>query len=163
MIDELTKGPLILVGSSMGGWISLLVAKARAERIAGMMLIAPAPDFTQKLMWDKEFTPEIKKAIMETGEWLRASEYDPEPYPITRDLIVDGQNNNVMDTTLEFSFPVRIVQGMQDPDVPWQHAKKLAEHIKGDARLELVGDGDHRLSRAADIALLEQTLGSLLA
>lgn len=162
VIDQLTKGPLILVGSSMGGWISLLVAMARAERIAGIMLIAPAPDFTQALMWEKEFTPEIKAEILEKGEWLRASEYDPEPYPITRALIEDGRNNLVMDKPLEFDFPVRIVQGMQDPDVPWLHAKKLAEHIRGDARIELVGDGDHRLSTPADIALLEHTLGSLL-
>jgi pimeloyl-ACP methyl ester carboxylesterase len=114
-------------------------------------------------MWDKEFTPEIKKDILEKGEWLRASEYDPVPYPITRVLIEDGRNNLVMDKKLEFKFPVRIVQGMLDPDVPWQYAKKLAETIKGDCKLELVGDGDHRLSTQADIALLEITLGSLLA
>jgi pimeloyl-ACP methyl ester carboxylesterase len=162
VFDALTQGPQILVGSSMGGWISLLLARARPERIAGMLLIAPAPDFTETLMWPG-LPEDAKRQIMEQGEWSRPSEYDHESYPITRALIEDGRNNLILQDRLKFSFPVRILQGMQDPDVPWNHALKLIDAIDGDVRLTLIKNGDHRLSTPRDLTLIEETLAGLIA
>lgn len=162
VFDRLTQGPQILVGSSMGGWISLLLARARPERIAGMLLIAPAPDFTEALMWPS-LPEDAKRQIMEQGEWSWPSEYDHEPYPITRALIEDGRNNLILHDRLKLSFPVRILQGMQDPDVPWNHALKLVDAIDGDVRLTLIKNGDHRLSTPHDLTLIEETLAGLIA
>ena len=157
MIRALTSGPQILVGSSMGGWIALLVARALAElgeteRLGGMVLIAPAVDFTQELMWE-QFSDDIKQEIETTGQWLRPTQYAPEPYPVTRALIEDGRRQLLFGEPIRSHCPVHILQGMEDPDVPWSHAMKLVEHLAADpVAVTLVKDGDHRLSRDEDIS-----------
>jgi pimeloyl-ACP methyl ester carboxylesterase len=152
-IEQLTDGQLVLVGSSMGGWMALLCALALKDRAAAMVLIAPAPDFTQKLMWP-EFSSEQQTEILEQGLTLRPSDYG-DPYPITRDLIEDGKQWALLDAPIGLTLPVRILQGMQDPDVPWQHAYKLVDALESDdVVFSLIKDGDHRLSRDQDIARL---------
>lgn len=159
-IEGLTSGRLVLVGSSMGGWMALLTALAVTPRVAGMVLIAPAPDFTQKLMWP-EFSAEQQAEIMEQGRTLRPSDYG-EPYAITKALIEDGEKWTLLDRPIELTCPIRILQGMQDPDVPWQHAFKLVEALSSeDVVFSLIKDGDHRLSRDQDIARLVQTCAEL--
>jgi pimeloyl-ACP methyl ester carboxylesterase len=161
-IDALTDGPLVLVGSSMGGWMALLAALARRERIAGMVLIAPAPDFTEKLMWP-EFTPRQQEDILKDGLTLRPSDYG-EPYPITRALIEDGRTWQILDAPIDLECPVRILQGAEDPDVPWRHAFRLVEAMSTrDLAFTLIKDGDHRLSREQDIARLLATCAELAA
>jgi pimeloyl-ACP methyl ester carboxylesterase len=151
-----TKGPQILVGSSMGGWIALLlaralVAKSEAARLKGLVLVAPAVDFTQALMWDG-FSADVRRTIETEGKWLRPSQYSPEPYPITRGLIEEGRSHLLLGGTIRTHAPVHILQGMADPDVPWKHATLLVEHLAGDpVLLTLVKDGDHRLSRPEDL------------
>ncbi len=159
-IQGLTKGPLVLVGSSMGGWMALLSALALKDRVAAMVLIAPAPDFTQKLMWP-EFSSEQQAEILEHGMTLRPSDYG-DPYPIARDLIEDGKQWALLDAPIALSMPIRILQGMQDPDVPWQHAFKLVDALESeDLVFSLIKDGDHRLSREQDIDRLVATCGDL--
>ena len=159
--DALTSGPQVLVGSSMGGWIALLLARARPERVAGLIGIAPAPDFTQALMWPA-FSEAQRQTIMQAGILHLPSEYG-EPTPVTRALIEDGKRHAMLDAPIPLTCPVRILQGMQDPDVPWRHALRLVEALQGnDVRLHLVKGGDHRLSRPEDLRLLEETLESLL-
>ncbi|MEO1661063.1 MAG: alpha/beta fold hydrolase [Pseudomonadota bacterium] len=159
-IEGLTSGPLVLVGSSMGGWMALLAALALPERVAATALIAPAPDFTQKLMWP-EFSPQQQAEILEQGETLRPSDYG-DPYPITRALIEDGQQWTLLDEPISLSMPIRILQGKQDPDVPWQHAFKLVDALASeDLVFTLIKDGDHRLSRDQDIARLVKTCAEL--
>ena len=161
IIDKLTEGDLILVGSSMGGWMALLSALARPQRVKGLVLIAPAPDFTEKLMWP-EFSETAQTEIMETGVHMRPSDYG-EPYPITRDLIEDGRKWQVLDDDIAFEGPVRILQGMVDEDVPWQHAQKLVTTITStDLVFSLIKDGDHRLSRDQDIARLKATCAEIM-
>ncbi|MGD0144115.1 MAG: alpha/beta fold hydrolase [Rhizomicrobium sp.] len=160
VLDGLTMGPQILVGSSMGAWIALLAAHARPERIKAMLLIAPATDFTEAIMWAR-FPPEIRAEIMEQGEWLWPSVYDTEPYPITRALVEDGRRHLLLGSPIRLDFPVRILQGMKDPDVPWQHAVKLADTIEGDVALTLLKHGDHRLSTPAELARLTGMLDAL--
>jgi pimeloyl-ACP methyl ester carboxylesterase len=153
VIDALTEGPLVLVGSSMGGWMALLAALARPERARALVLIAPAPDFTDKLMWPA-LTPGQKAEILQQGFTLRPSAYG-EHYPITRALIEDGRQWSLLNGEIAFGGPVRILQGMQDPDVPWGHALALASSLMvDDIVLSLIKDGDHRLSRKTDIARL---------
>jgi pimeloyl-ACP methyl ester carboxylesterase len=153
-----TTGPQIAIGSSMGGWIALLLARALAElgetnRLHGLILIAPAVDFTAH-MWEG-FSEKIRRTIETEGKWLRPSQYSPEPYPITRQLIEDGKNHLLLGGTIRTHAPVHILQGMQDPDVPWKRATLLIEHLAGDpAVLTLVKDGDHRLSREEDLQRL---------
>ncbi len=153
MIDTMTQGPLILVGSSMGGWIACLAALSRAERVAGMVLIAPAPDFTEKLL--KPTLPaEALTALAATGEWLAPSTYD-DPLPITRVLLEDGARWSILDAPVGIKAPVRILQGGDDPDVPWAHALHLAMAIETkDVVFSLIRDGDHRLSRPQDLERL---------
>jgi len=153
VLDELTEGPLVLVGSSMGGWIACLAAMVRAERLRGMVLIAPAPDFTEKLM-GPELGAEARGALETDGVWLRPSDYG-EPYPITAALLDDGARWSILPGPVPIAAPVRILQGGEDPDVPWRHALELAQGLKGhDVVFTLVKDGDHRLSRPQDIARL---------
>jgi len=171
VFDACCRGPQILIGSSMGGWLALLLIRelrrrpppfpppqagegSAAASVAGVVLIAPAVDFTEELMW-KRFTPEIKRELAETGVWKRPSEYSPEPYLVTRQLIEDGRNHLLLGNMIETGCPVRILQGVEDPDVPWQHAKALVARLAcDDVVLTLIKDGDHRLSRPEDIARL---------
>ena len=154
VIDDLTKGDLILVGSSMGGWIACLAAMVRPERVKAMVLIAPAPDFTEKLM-APEIPPDGHAALAADGVWMRPSEYG-EAYPITRQLLQDGGRWSILTgEPIPISVPVRVLQGGQDPDVPWRHALELALAFRGDdVVFSLIRDGDHRLSRPEDLARL---------
>lgn len=161
LIDRLTTGKLVLVGSSMGGWIALLAARARAERVAALIGIAAAPDFTERLMW-QAMSPAERETLLRDGVLHVPSEYGG-PYPITRRLIEDGRSNLLLDGPIAFDCPVRLLQGQRDPDVPWETALRIAERVTGvDVRTILVKDGDHRLSRPADLALLGDTLGAVL-
>ena len=154
VIDARTEGDVVLVGSSMGGWIACLAALARPDRVKGLVLVAPAADFTEKLM-APEIPPEGHAALAADGVWLRPSQYG-EPYPITQTLLDDGARWSILNgAPIRLGMPVRILQGGQDPDVPWRHALALAEAIAGDdVVFTLIKDGDHRLSRAQDIARL---------
>ena len=155
--EQFCSGPQVVIGSSMGGWMALLLARELGRRpagpasLAGLVLIAPAPDFTEALMWDR-FSPDVKKQIETEGVWLRPSQYG-EPYPITRALIEEGRNHLLLGSAIDVGCPVRILQGAQDPDVPWQHAFALAHRLPADdVVLTVIQDGDHRLSRPQDIA-----------
>jgi pimeloyl-ACP methyl ester carboxylesterase len=168
VFEACSRGPQILVGSSMGGWLALLLVRAlrrRAETpaasVAGMVLIAPAVDFTEELMW-RRFTPAIKQELEEKGVWERPSEYSPEPYVITRALIEEGRSHLLLGGMIETGCPVRILQGVEDPDVPWQHAVELVSRLASDdVVLTLVKDGDHRLSRTEDIERLIAAVAEL--
>lgn len=161
VLTRLTEGPQILIGSSMGGWIALLLARRHPARVAGLIGIAPAPDFTEELMWQR-FPEEVRAAITRDGQWLRPSEYGG-AYPITRALIEDGRNHLLLHAPIPLTAPVRLLHGQQDPDVPWQHSLRIAERVTGsDVEVTLVKDGDHRLSTPANLALLGRTLGALL-
>lgn len=154
VVDELTDGPLVLVGSSMGGWLSCLAAIARPDRVKAMVLIAPAPDFTEKLM-GPELSAEAKAAIARDGFWIRPSEYEDGGYPITRDLLEDGARWSILPGPVPIDIPVRILQGGADPDVPWTHALELANALTSDnVVFSLIKDGDHRLSRPQDLERL---------
>ena len=179
VFEQFCRGPQIVIGSSMGGWMALLLAREIARRekspprasqaslssqvspssqasrasLAGLVLIAPAPDFTEQLMWNN-FPLEIQQEIQTKGVWMRPSPYgDGAPYPITRALIEEGRNHLLLGSAIEVGCPVRILQGAQDPDVPWQHAFALAHRLPTeDVVLTMIQDGDHRLSRPQDIA-----------
>jgi len=159
VFEQFCRGPQVVIGSSMGGWMALLLARAIASRdakestLAGLVLIAPAPDFTEQLMWNA-FSDEVREEIRTKGVWMRPSEYgDGTPYPITRALIEEGRNHLLLGSAIEVGCPVRILQGAQDPDVPWQHAFALAHRLPAeDVVLTMIQDGDHRLSRPQDIA-----------
>lgn len=154
-----THAPAILVGSSMGGWVALLTtlrlrASLPQQRPAGLVLIAPAIDFTEELMWSR-MPDAIRETIMREGVWQRPSEYSPEPMPISRALIEDGRRHLLFGHSLETGCPVHILQGMKDPDVPYGQALKLVEHLPHDpVVLTLIKDGDHRLSTPDDIERL---------
>ena len=154
VLHALTEGPLVLVGSSMGSWIACLCALARPQRIAGLVLVAPAADFTDKLI-APAMPPEAKAALVRDGVWMRPSDYDPAGYPITRRLLEEGAGWSILPGPVATTAPVRILQGGADPDVPWRHALALAEAIEGDdVVFTLIKDGDHRLSRDQDLARL---------
>lgn len=166
VFEAFCEGPTIAIGSSMGGWISLLLARALRESslqendsrgkasLSGLVLIAPAVDFTEALMWQR-FPDEIKRQIEIQGSWRRPSEYSQEPYLITRQLIEDGRRHLLLGGLIETGCPVRILQGVRDEDVPWQHAVALVSRLaRDDVVLTLVKDGDHRLSRPEDIERL---------
>ncbi|GAB4070383.1 alpha/beta hydrolase [Ancylobacter sonchi] len=163
VFDRCTHGPQIVVGSSMGGWISLLLARALAargdKRLAGLVLIAPAPDFTEELMW-KAMTPEIRTELVEKGVWYRESEHGSSP--ITLKLIEDGRRHMVLGEPFAVGCPVRILQGVADDVVPWRHAMKLVTCLaEDDVVATLIKDGDHRLSRPEDIDRLLGAVASL--
>ena len=158
VFEQFCRGPQVVIGSSMGGWMALLLAREVARRqndasIAGLVLIAPAPDFTEELMW-KGFSPEIREEIDSKGVWFRPSQYgDGTPYPITRALIEEGRNHLLLGSSIDVGCPVHILQGAQDPDVPWRHAFALVQRLPAeDVVLTMIQDGDHRLSRPQDIA-----------
>jgi pimeloyl-ACP methyl ester carboxylesterase len=159
VLTQVVKQPAIIVGSSMGGWIAVLIAKRWMEagepgKIAGLVLIAPACDFTETLMWP-QFPDAVKAQIMERGVFNLPSAYSPDPTPITRALIEDGRRNCVFGKTFQVGCPVHILQGMKDPDVPFTHALTLVEHLPLDpVVVTMISDGDHRLSRPPDIERL---------
>ena len=156
---------IVLVGSSLGGWIALLLARALAKagdrRLAGLVLIAPAWDMTEKLMWER-MSAKTRAKVETEGVYYAPSNYD-DPYPLTKILIEEGRNHLLAEGGIEVAAPVRILQGMRDEDVPWQHALALMELLKGeDVELTLVKDGDHRLSGPEDLRRLEHTVGALI-
>jgi pimeloyl-ACP methyl ester carboxylesterase len=159
VIERYVRERPIFVGSSMGGWISLLAARHLMEKRsdlapAGLVLIAPAVDMTERLMWSR-FPEDLRRSVQETGVYHRPSAYSDEPYPITWKLIEDGRRHLLLDGPIQTGCPVHILQGMEDPDVPWSHALELVEHLPGDSvSLTLIKDGDHRLSRPEDIERL---------
>ncbi len=159
VLTRVVETPPIIVGSSMGGWLAVLIAKrlmaaGKAGTIAGLVLIAPACDFTETLMWP-QFPEAVKAEIMDKGVFNLPSAYAPEPTPITRALIEDGRRNCVFGKTFQVGCPVHILQGMKDPDVPFTHALTLVEHLPLDpVVVTMINDGDHRLSRPQDIARL---------
>ncbi|MCA8869110.1 MAG: alpha/beta hydrolase [Rhodobacteraceae bacterium] len=160
-ISALTTGKVILVGSSMGGWISLLLARAMPERLAGLVGIAAAPDFTEDSMW-AGFDAGQRQALAENGRVELPSEYDDGPYVITKRLIEEGRQNLVLRTPLSLPFPVRLLQGTADLDVDLSVALRLLEHADGpDIRLTLVKGSDHRFSEPANLRLIRKTIHSL--
>jgi pimeloyl-ACP methyl ester carboxylesterase len=162
VLDTLTEGPQVLVGSSLGGWIMLLLARARPERVKALVGIAAAPDFTEDLMW-AEFTPEQRETIQRDGFLRVPSAYSDEDYLYTLALIEEGRRHLVMRAPIAIDCPVRLLHGMNDADVPWRTSTALAERLASrDVGVTLVKDGDHRLSTESDLALLMATLGPLL-
>lgn len=159
MIDALAGPRPVLVGSSMGGWLALEAALAlqKAGRPPGaLVLIAPAVDFTEALMW-AQFPQAIRDQIKTEGVWYRPSEYDPEPYPVTRALIEDGRKHLLMGKALKFGVPIHILQGAEDQDVPLAHVEKFVAGLaQDDIRMTIIPDGNHRLSREEDIATLQR-------
>ena len=163
VLDEVTRGPQLLVGSSMGAWMAMLLAKARPDLVAGLVLIAPAPDFAQKIMWPG--LPEAAKlAILKDGVWHRPSEFEDEDYPITGRLIEESRNHNLLDgDPIPFTGPVRIVQGDRDEVIPVSHALETAAAFDSDdVQTIILKGGDHRLSKPHELKLLEQTLLNLV-
>lgn len=162
-----TSGPQILVGSSMGGWIALRMVQelrkaGEGARVAGMILIAPAPDFTMELM-EPQLTARHRKELAEKGYIEEPSEYSPEPNIYTRALFEDGVQNRVLEGIIDTHCPVHVLQGMNDPDVPYTHALKLLDHLPADdVTLSLVRDGDHRLSRPQDLDMLVRTTEAMV-
>lgn len=168
VFGKLTCGPQVLVGSSMGGYIALLLLRrlmqtspGQAARIKGLVLIAPAWDMTEELMWNN-FGPSAKAALEKDGVWHRPSAYG-DPYPITRALIEDGRKNLLGRTTWNPGRPVHIMHGLLDPDVPWEHTLDLESILDGDwTRVSAVPDGEHRLSRPEDLAMLFDIIGQMV-
>ena len=164
MLASHGRGPRILIGSSMGGWLTLLLYRqlqrtdpAACQRIRGLVLLAPAADMTSELMWD-QFPDAVRQELDEKGVWMRPSAYG-EPYAITRRLIEDGRRHLMLEEGLDVACPVRILQGDADPDVPAAHAVKVFGCLRGaDVTLTLIKGGDHRLSTPGNLALLRETV-----
>lgn len=158
LIDRLVDGPVVLVGSSMGGWLALLAALARPERVAGLVGIAAAPDFTQ---WG--FTDADKALLRTEGRIEEPTPYGDQPYVTTRAFWESGQALRLLEGEIAIDCPVRLLQGQADPDVPWDIALRTAAQLRSsDVQTLLIKDGDHRLSRDGDIALLIHTVSTLL-
>ena len=164
VLDELTKGPQILVGSSMGGWISLLVALARPQRIASIVTIAAAADFTERLIW-QQLTAAGQERLRREGVWQRPSDYDQQAYPITYQLIEEARQHQLLNQAeIALHCPMRLLHGLQDSDVPWQTSVAIAERLSGNnVRVELIKEGEHRLARPEDLARLHSVLSELVA
>jgi pimeloyl-ACP methyl ester carboxylesterase len=163
VLDELTQGPQVLVGSSMGGWVMVKTALARPQRIAGLVGIAVGPDFTEELMWGR-FSDAQRRELMDKGILETPSEYDDGPYRISRHLIEDGRKNLVLGGDIPIKCPVRLIQGQQDTAVPWQTSLRLAEKITGaDVDVRLIKDGDHRLSRPEDLRRICDMVDDVMA
>ena len=163
VVEQATEGPLIIVGSSMGAWVASHVAIKHPERIAAAVFIAPAPDFTDKLMWPS-FSEEQRNTILSEGKLVSPSDYSDEPEVITLKLIEDGRNQSVMNGSIPINCPVRIIQGMKDEAVPWEHAVEFAQQMQSaDVALTLTKEGDHRLSTEPDLTRLGKVLEALSA
>jgi pimeloyl-ACP methyl ester carboxylesterase len=166
VIRSATSGPQILVGSSMGGWLALLCARAFAQmgetwRLNGLVLIAPAVDFTEALVFER-LSPEARGELERAGVWMRPSAYSDGPYPITRKLIEEGRQHLMFGDTIRTYCPVHILHGMRDEDVPWRRSMTLVEHLAADpVVLTLIKDGEHRLSRPEDLARLQQAIEAM--
>ncbi len=161
VIDRLTEGPVVLVGSSMGGWLALLAARQRPDRVVGVIGIAAALNFTEELMW-AQMTAEQQTTIVSQGYLMRPSAYDEQGYPITWKLIEEARAHQ-LSFPLTFNFPIHLLQGMQDQDVPWQHAIRIIDQWQGaQAQLTLIKDGDHRLSRESDLTALKTAVEQML-
>ncbi|UZK65849.1 alpha/beta fold hydrolase [Sphingomonas sp. M1-B02] len=159
IIEMLVEGPVVLVGSSMGGWIMLMVAKARPDRVVGMVGVAAAPDFT-----DWGFTQAQKLELLQHGRIEERSDYSEQPTITTRAFWSSGEANRMMIGPIAFDGPVRLLQGQRDKEVPWERAARLAELIRSDTvQTILIKDGDHRLSREGDITLLLRAVEDVLA
>ena len=162
VIDRLTEGKLVLVGSSIGGWLMLLATRARPERVAALVGIAAAPDATEDLMWQR-MPFDLRETVITRGAVRIPSQYSEAGHLITKKLIEEARAHLVMRNPLALRCPIRLLHGMADPDVPWETSIALAQHVTGaDVRVTLVKDGDHRLSRPSDLELLLQTLKPLL-
>jgi len=160
IVDQVTQGPLIVAGSSMGGWIMLLLALARPERVRALVGVAAAPDFTEDLVLPGA-TEEQRRDLERQGFWLQPSAYGP-PYPVTKALIEDGRRRLLLRGPIAIDCPVHLLHGQRDPDVPWQTALRLAERLRSeDVTIELVKAGDHRLSTDADIARITGAIDRL--
>jgi pimeloyl-ACP methyl ester carboxylesterase len=163
IVDRVAEGPLVLVGSSMGGWIMLLVALARPERVAGLVGIASAPDFTADLI-EPALTAEQQAALADDGGFMLPSEYDEAPTPITRRLLEDGRQHLLLRAPIAIDRPVHLIHGQRDPDVPWPTSLRLAERLAAeDVTIELIKDGDHRLSRPQDLARITHAVDRIVA
>ncbi|HEX2113480.1 MAG TPA: alpha/beta hydrolase [Alphaproteobacteria bacterium] len=162
VLDRVAQGPQVIVGSSMGGWIALNLALARADRVTALVGIAAAPDFTEDLIWH-DLPTEAQMMLETDGVIYEPSEYSDKPYPITMTLIHEARAHLRLRGEIAIDCPVRLLHGMVDPDVPWKRSLTLAEKLRTqDVRVILVKDGDHRLSREQDLALLTSTVGELL-
>lgn len=162
IIDRLTHGPLVLIGSSMGGWIALLVALARPARTAALIGIAPAPDFTETLIWDALMPPE-RARLLADGVLHVPSQYG-DPTPMTLNLIEEGRTHLLLHAPIPIQCDVRLLHGQQDPDVPWETSLRIAERlVTPHVQLTFIKDGDHRLSRPQDLAALQQLHAVLLS
>jgi pimeloyl-ACP methyl ester carboxylesterase len=163
VLDRVMKGPVLVVGSSMGGWIMLLIALARPERVCGLIGIAAAPDFTEDLLLPQA-TSEQRRALADHGYWLQPSAYGGEPYPVTRRLLEEARAHLVLRNPIPIRCPVHLLHGQRDPDVPWQTALRLAERLESEeVILELIKAGDHRLSTARDLARITAAIERLAA
>lgn len=161
VFEEVTDGPQIVVGSSMGGWMALLLALMRRERVAGLVLVAPAADFTTELLW-KGLTPDARAQIERDGVWLRPSIYDDGPYPITRNLIEESREHLVLGHPIAYDGPVRILHGLRDEAIPVEHVLRTVEAITSDdVEVTLVKNGDHRLSTPADLDKIRAAVDEL--
>jgi len=162
VLDRVAQGPQVIVGSSMGGWIALNLALARPDRVAALVGIAAAPDFTEDLIW-RDLPPDAQMMLETDGVIYERSEYDDKPYPITMNLIHEARAHLLLRGEIAIDCPVRLLHGMLDPDVPWKRSLLLAEKLcSPDVRVVLVKDGEHRLSREQDLALLTRTVAELL-
>lgn len=158
VVDQLTEGPLVLVGSSMGGWIGLLVALDRKDRVQAYVGLAAAPDFTRELCWN-QYSDEIKATLKKDGVYYEACDYGDDPYAITMKLIEEGDQHLLLGKPIELNCPVRLIQGMKDPDVPYKTAERIAENLTSeDVVITYVKNGDHRLSGDDDLKRLCRTV-----
>ena len=161
VLDRVASGPQVLVGSSMGGWIVLLLALARPGRVAGLVGVAAAPDFTEDLIWST-LDDEGRRTLAETGEIVMPCDYGDDPYPITMGLIEEGRDHLLLRAPIALSCPIHLLQGMRDEDVPWRTALRIAELVESErVTVELVKDGDHRLSRDEDLARLRAAVDAV--
>lgn len=163
VIDRVSKGPLVLIGSSLGGWIAFLAARARAKRVTGLIGLAPALDFTERLLWEN-LSSAKRRVLVAEGEIAVPSGYDESPYVFTRELIEEGRNHLLLTGPLALPMPVRIIHGMEDRDVPYALSLETMKHLSSpDFALELVGGAGHRLSEKGDLARLARTLDEVVA